>query len=147
MGGDILKLAGTTMEEVRDAGSVILMNADFNCNFDKSIVDCSPTWKMTRIDNFGGDFSEGFNYYQTKYYGSPSPDSSSLRTVLKRYGIKLQVVVSGQAGKFNIVQLSIALGSGLAYLSLATLLTDFVIQHFMGKKKGNEYVAHKYEAF
>ena len=71
-------------------------------------------------------FSTGFNFYEV--FNNPSDPNT--RTVTKRYGIKLEFGVSGRAGQFSAVATMIALGSGLALLSIASIVTDFVLSHY-----------------
>lgn len=54
-----------------------------------------------------------FPTYRTAEY-----HDENRRTLFKNFGIKFNVKVSGQAGKFNLVPLLINLGSGLALLGL-----------------------------
>ena len=41
-----------------------------------------------------------------------------MRTLVKAYGIRFVIKVTGQAGKFNIVPLATTVGSGLALLAV-----------------------------
>ena len=85
---------------------------------------------------WGGNytFSDGFNFYES------SCDLPGLacteRTIVKRYGLKFEINVSGQAGQFSVMRCGLALGSGLAFLSIASLVTDFLLQHcWRGKQR------------
>ena len=134
---DILAGAGVTMADVRDLGAIILMKATFDCDFN-TVTRCDPTWEFSRLDKTypTQSFSTGFNYYEKVHV------SDTERYVNKRYGIKLEINVSGQGGKFSIVALTIALGSGIGLLSVASLVTDFLLQHVCKSKK---YIERKFD--
>jgi len=124
----ILENAGTSYQEISATGAIILMRADFDCNFNGG-DDCQPEWTYERLDKTRPDanFSTGFNFYTVQYEGP------NQRTVTKRYGIKIEVSVSGRGGKFSIVNCLIAVGAGISLLSIASLVTDFVLQHIEWK--------------
>ena len=56
------------------------------------------------------------------------------RTRVKAYGLKFVIVVTGRAGKFNIVPLFIKIGSGIGLLSIATIIADLTIMFFYKAK-------------
>ena len=88
-----------------------------------AIEKCLPEISFSRVDNEGdGVVSTGFNF-RSVYY----ENNSTLRELKKLYGLRLVFISSGRAGKFHIVPLCITLGSGLAYLGLATIVVDFVL--------------------
>ncbi|XP_006797812.1 P2X purinoceptor 7 [Neolamprologus brichardi] len=49
------------------------------------------------------------------------------RTLYKAFGIRFDVMVFGQAGKFSFIQLIIYIGSTLSYYALTTILIDWLI--------------------
>ena len=49
------------------------------------------------------------------------------RNLYKLFGVRIIFVVSGTAGRFSIVPLLLALGSGLGLLSVATVIGDLLI--------------------
>ena len=57
------------------------------------------------------------------------------RTLIKAYGLKFIIVVTGRAGKFNIVPLLITIGSGIGLLSIATIIADLAISTFSKEKQ------------
>jgi len=135
-----LKEAGTSYDEIRNLGAIVLMQAKFNCDFNSGTDGCKPDWEFTRIDlQKGYDFSSGFNFYESRL---TSEDSRATRTVTKKYGLKLEISVSGTGGKFSFVLLGVALGSGLGLLGVASLVTDFSLQHIF---KSQEYLERKFD--
>jgi len=125
---EILAGAGVQIDQIRASGAIISMNAKFDCDFNHGTEDCKPDWVFSRIDKTSQDqtFSTGFNFYDV----FNNPANPSKRTVNKRYGIKLEFGTSGRAGQFSIVATMIALGSGLALFSVASIVTDFILSHY-----------------
>jgi len=140
---EVLRRAGCNYEEIRSKGVVIMMSASFDCDVNNGHEDCKPTWDFTRLDNPNSK-STGYNYYEIlEYAPNAGMHAANGRTVNKRYGIKLELRVLGKAGKFSLVQCIIAVGSGLAFLSVASLVTDFILQNFwIGKE---HFQHHKYQ--
>eukprot|EP00939_MAST-03C_sp_MAST-3C-sp1_P002492 g2492.t1 len=134
---DILAGAGVAMADIRDLGAIVLMKATFNCDFNTQ-DRCDPSWEFSRLDKTypTQSFSTGYNYYEKVYI------SDTERYVNKRYGLKLEINVSGRGGQFSIVALTIALGSGIGLLSVASLVTDFLLQHVCKSKK---YIERKFD--
>lgn len=135
---EILDGAGTTIEDVSERGAIVLMKATFDCDFNTEST-CDPTWSYSRLDKtYEGQptSSIGFNYYQAV------PTGDNTRTVNKRYGLKIEIHVDGKGGRFSIVALSIALGSGIGLLSVASLVTDFLLQNVC---KSEKYLDRKFD--
>ncbi len=57
------------------------------------------------------------------------------RQLVKVYGLRFAITVTGEAGRFNVLPLLVRLGSGLGLLSLATIITDLFLLNLTGKKK------------
>eukprot|EP00658_Telonema_sp_P-2_P075984 TRINITY_DN6587_c0_g1_i1.p1 TRINITY_DN6587_c0_g1~~TRINITY_DN6587_c0_g1_i1.p1 ORF type:complete len:308 (+),score=54.68 TRINITY_DN6587_c0_g1_i1:327-1250(+) len=128
--GDILEKAGVDFTAAAAEGAIVLMDAKFDCNLNVgSDEDCKPDWEFSRLDKTPA-FSTGFNHYQTQY----SPSQRNNRLVTKRFGLKIEFTVSGRAGKFSLVNLLIALGSGLALVSVASLVTDWILSNLWSKR-------------
>merc|ERR1711871_873206 len=117
-----------------------MMEADFNCDvdWDSTAHSCEPVWSFTRLDT--SDFSRGYHHTVLEQYVNSTEDGYS-RFVLKYYGIKLEVRITGWAGKFDFNQLVIVIGSGLAFLSLASALTDLILQNLWSGKDAFNKVA------
>ena len=134
---DILHEADTEYESINSTGAILLMKAKYDCDFNTQDT-CTPDWEFSRLDktSTAKQFSEGFSYYQKVEI------NETVRVIHKRYGLKLEMTVSGQGGRFDLVQLTIALGSGIGLLSVASLVTDFILQNICKSKR---YLAHKYD--
>lgn len=77
------------------------------------------------------------------------------RELVKAYGIRFVITVTGEAGKFSFLPLLLTLGSGIGLLSLATVVADLFMLNLLKRKefyKGlkelnyKEEVGYDYEA-
>ncbi|KAK3750952.1 hypothetical protein RRG08_009211 [Elysia crispata] len=129
----IVQGAGVTFEQIAVEGGVMQIVITWNCNLDHSINDCVPSYSFRRLDK--GDFkiSKGFNFRYANQFGVVQPDGSFklYRDLYKAYGVRFLVTVQGTAGKFSIVPLLLNVASGLALLSVATIICDIVVLYFL----------------
>merc|ERR1712176_1282784 len=126
----------TSCEEVAETGAIILISSVWNCDFDLDDDECNPTYKMKRIDDTPNTVSIGYNFRTVDY--NPTQE---FRVLKKLYGIRVVFIVEGRATRFDWVALSVTLGSGLAYLSIASVITDLILENFL--KESKTYVANK----
>lgn len=112
-------------EQMRQRGAVILAKAEFDCKASDTDA-CKPTWEFSRIDE-----GDGFNFRTASYINT----DETKRDMKKLYGIRVVVAIYGQAGRFSIVALLVALGAGLGLLGLASLVADFLLQHCWPKRE------------
>jgi P2X purinoceptor 4 len=56
------------------------------------------------------------------------------RILVKAYGLRFIINVTGNAGKFNIVPLLISVGSGIGLLSVATIVVDCFLLNLAKKR-------------
>ena len=61
-----------------------------------------------------------FNFFNNRYANYYKVNGNDTRTLYKAYGILFQVIVTGEAGKFDIIPLLTNIGAGLALLSLVS---------------------------
>ena len=57
------------------------------------------------------------------------------RILVKAYGLRFIVVVSGSGGKFNFIPLLTTIGAGIGLLAIPTLLSDFILLNLTKKRK------------
>ncbi|XP_070573245.1 P2X purinoceptor 4-like isoform X3 [Ptychodera flava] len=138
--GDIVREAGEDFEKLAFEGGVMGIFIEWNCNLDKSGDECKPHYKFRRLDNPTAKIAKGFNFRFAYKYKINETDE--YRTLTKAYGILYEVVVTGEAGKFSVIPLFLNIGSGLALLSLATIMCDIVVLYIL--KKREYYREHKY---
>jgi len=129
---DILHRAQTKISDISRSGAIIVCTISYECDLDKSVEKCEhhPHFSFQRIDDVTGTVSPGYNFRTTTYqdYTSvPQVDLAIERILIKRVGVRILFDLEGVAGRFDLSVLTISLGSGLAILGLATVITDYIM--------------------
>ena len=70
-------------------------------------------------------------------------DGMEHRILNKAFGLRFIITVSGVAGKFSILRLTLAIGSGMGLLAIASYCADFVMLHCTKKDKKSLYKTYK----
>jgi len=123
--------------EVASTGAILLVSSVWNCDLDKNIDQCNPEYGIERIDGVEGTISSGFNFRSVTY------DVTKTHRLLEKYhGVRIIFICEGVAGKFDLAALSVTLGAGLAYLGIAKLITDYILEYLMPQK--DTYAEYKY---
>nr|XP_003226866.2 PREDICTED: P2X purinoceptor 6 isoform X1 [Anolis carolinensis] len=131
---DMVESAGASFEELALKGAAVGLRIDWDCDADRAPSQCHPGYSFNLLD-------KGFNFRTASYYRAPlSPPSRSL---LKLYGIRFDISVRGQAGKFSIVPTVVNVGTGAAFLGVATVVCDLVLLYL--DAKADFYRSEKYE--
>jgi P2X purinoceptor 4 len=125
---DIIEQTGNQYSNLSMLGAVIAVIISWDCNLDYSIDNCNPNFQFIRVDDTDIDsISKGYNFrYAYYYYLEENSQLIHYRDLKKVYGIRFFFLLAGQARKFDIVPLIINIGSGLALLSIATIICDFI---------------------
>ncbi|XP_074642243.1 P2X purinoceptor 4-like isoform X2 [Tubulanus polymorphus] len=121
---DILKEAKVKREDISIYGGVIIIMIRWDCNLDRGEDACLPKYKFVRLNHIGTTFSTGWNFRYAEHYMDLGVQK---RNLVKVFGIRFIVLVQGTAGKFNVIPLLQNVGSGLAILSVATILCDVFV--------------------
>uniref|UniRef100_A0A8D2KWE5 P2X purinoceptor n=1 Tax=Varanus komodoensis TaxID=61221 RepID=A0A8D2KWE5_VARKO len=98
--GFIVAQAGENFSALAEKGGVIGVIINWNCNLDLPDSECNPRYSFRRLDPKWAQVSSGYNYRFAKYYHC---SGKSTRTLIKAYGIRVDVIVQGQvtdAGSF-----------------------------------------------
>lgn len=103
-------------------GAEVALTITWNCNLDKD--SCDPQYSARRVDTID-DASGGYNFRFAKYWYDGQ--GIQYRTLTKAYGILFVVEIDGQGGKFSMAILFFRLGSTLALLGIAAVLSDMVV--------------------
>ncbi|XP_056008746.1 P2X purinoceptor 4-like isoform X2 [Ostrea edulis] len=117
---------------VASEGGVIQIRIKWNCNLDLSEENCLPEYSFRRLDSSTYKISKGYNFRYSKNF--KFENGTEYRTLYKAFGIKFVISVSGQARKFAPVPFFTNIGSGLALLSIATVICDIVVLYVLKAK-------------
>ncbi|XP_078082090.1 P2X purinoceptor 1 isoform X2 [Mustelus asterias] len=140
---------GYIVEEIKEnfsalayKGGVIGIVITWDCDLDWPEKLCIPTYNFHQL--YGGlgkeKVSTGFNFRYAKYY---KENGTETRDLYKVFGIRLDIMVNGKAGKFDIIPTMTTIGSGVGVFGVATLLCDLVMLHFLPKR--NYYKQKKFK--
>ncbi|NXD83614.1 P2RX3 protein, partial [Halcyon senegalensis] len=97
--GDVVRLAGQDFPALAATGGVLGIKIGWVCDLDRAWEHCLPRYSFTRLD--GHAHAPGYNFRHARYYRWP--DGTERRTLTKAFGIRFDVLVYGNAGKFGIV--------------------------------------------
>ncbi|XP_068558894.1 P2X purinoceptor 7 [Cebidichthys violaceus] len=124
--GDIVREAGEKFSEMAVEGGVIGILIKWDCNLDRLTRRCLPRYSFRRLDEKESNRTlyPGLNFRFAKYNMVNGVEE---RTLYKAFGIRFDVMVFGQAGKFSFIQLIIYIGSTLSYYALTTVMIDWLI--------------------
>ncbi|XP_063754386.1 P2X purinoceptor 7 isoform X2 [Eleginops maclovinus] len=124
--GDMVREAGEKFSEIAVEGGVIGILIKWDCNLDWLMHRCLPRYSFRRLDEKESNRTlyPGLNFRYAKYN---TVNGVEERMLYKAFGIRFDVMVFGQAGKFSFIQLIIYIGSTLSYYALTTLMIDWLI--------------------
>lgn len=113
-------------------GGVIRVKLNWDCNLDRRISLCKPKYSFARLDtpSYEEKFSLGFNF-RFAYHWKQGETSS--RALTKAYGLRLIISVSGRAGKFDFITLTLNIGSIVGIFGLATFVCDIILLNMTKK--------------
>ncbi|XP_031161635.1 P2X purinoceptor 7 isoform X1 [Sander lucioperca] len=124
--GDVIREAGENFTEMAVEGGVIGILINWDCNLDRLMQRCLPKYSFIRLDEKESNKTlyPGLNFRYAKYN---TVNGVEERTLYKAFGIRFDVMVFGQAGKFSFIHLIIYIGSTLSYYALTTMMIDWLI--------------------
>ncbi|XP_005802217.1 P2X purinoceptor 4-like [Xiphophorus maculatus] len=130
----IVSEAGEDFQDMAVKGGVLGILIDWSCDLDWWARKCYPKYTFRRLDNKHpvNNVAPGYNFRFAKYYRTA--EGEEVRTLIKAYGIRFDVIVFGTAGKFGIVPTIVNLGAALSFLSLVPMLADWFILTCMKKR-------------
>ncbi|XP_060783306.1 P2X purinoceptor 3a [Neoarius graeffei] len=140
---DVLKYADEDFENISTKGGEIGINIAWVCNLDFHVDNCKPKYSFTRLDSAfkNSKISRGYNFRFAKYFRSE--DGQEYRTLHKAFAIRFDILVSGTAGKFNLIPTVINVVAAGTSVGLATVLCDIILLNFL--KGAKQYKAKKFE--
>ncbi|KAB5522459.1 hypothetical protein PHYPO_G00159760, partial [Pangasianodon hypophthalmus] len=129
--GDIVSLSGFRFSEIAQVGGSIGILIEWECNLDLRIEKCIPKYRFEGLYGNSSQASVGYNFRTAKYY---TEDRIQKRTLMKVFGLYIEIIVHGQARKFDIIPTLTAIGSGVGIFGVATVVCDVVLLYFVPKK-------------
>ncbi|PNJ05576.1 P2RX2 isoform 4 [Pongo abelii] len=130
--GFIVEKAGESFTELAHKGGVIGVVINWDCDLDLPASECNPKYSFRRLDPKHVSASSGYNFRFAKYY---KINGTTTRTLIKAYGIRIDVIVHGQAGKFSLIPTIINLATALTSVGVGSFLCDWILLTFMNKNK------------
>uniref|UniRef100_A0A8C2UQU9 P2X purinoceptor n=1 Tax=Chinchilla lanigera TaxID=34839 RepID=A0A8C2UQU9_CHILA len=141
--GDVVRFAGQDFAKLARTGGVLGIKIGWVCDLDKAWEQCIPKYSFTRLDGVSerSSVSPGYNFRFAKYY--KMENGSEYRTLMKAFGIRFDVLVYGNAGKFNIIPTIISSVAAFTSVGVGTVLCDIILLNFL--KGADQYKAKKFE--
>ncbi|XP_063050395.1 P2X purinoceptor 2 [Engraulis encrasicolus] len=130
--GYIAEQAREEFSELCRTGGVIGAFINWKCNFDTDPLACAPTYSFRRLDVRKNTPFSGYNYKFAKYY---SRNGEEFRTLITAYGMRLDIIVHGHAGKFNIVPTIINAVTALTSVGICSIICDWIMLTFIDKNE------------
>uniref|UniRef100_A0A8C1YFS5 P2X purinoceptor n=2 Tax=Cyprinus carpio TaxID=7962 RepID=A0A8C1YFS5_CYPCA len=124
-------------------GGVIGIKIAWLCDLDKADDECKPAYSFTRLDAMSEKttVSPGYNFRYAKYF--KMENGTEYRTLLKAYAIRFDVLVNGDAGKFDMIPTLINMVAAFTSVGVGTVLCDIILLNFL--KGADQYKAKKFE--
>ncbi|NP_001381624.1 P2X purinoceptor 6 isoform 9 [Homo sapiens] len=108
--GDLVAKAGGTFEDLALLGGSVGIRVHWDCDLDTGDSGCWPHYSFQLQE-------KSYNFRTaTHWWEQPGVEA---RTLLKLYGIRFDILVTGQAGKFGLIPTAVTLGTGAAWLGVA----------------------------
>ncbi|XP_053329508.1 P2X purinoceptor 6 [Spea bombifrons] len=131
---DIIRQAGYSFADLSVLGGVVNAHIEWRCDLDHPLTLCKPHY------DFQLQAKEN-NFRTATYYWNQ--DGREYRDLLKLYGIRFDISVTGEARKFGVIPTAVSLGTGCAFLGGATFLCDLILLYL--DEKASFYRSCKYE--
>ncbi|XP_062874022.1 P2X purinoceptor 2 [Trichomycterus rosablanca] len=130
--GYIAEQAREQFSELCRTGGVIGAFINWKCDFDVDPSECVPTYSFRRMDMKKTPASTGYNYMFAKYYYK---DGVEHRSLIRAYGIRLDVIVHGHAGKFSLIPTIINAVTAMTSVGICSMLCDWIMLTFIDKNE------------
>ncbi|KAJ8275780.1 hypothetical protein COCON_G00075320 [Conger conger] len=146
--GDLVHWAGHSFQDMALLGGSIGVLIQWKCDLDKDYSKCNPQYSFTRLDvKSNNSITSGYNFRYARYYKDGA--GQTYRTLFKVYGIRIDIMVTGEAGKFNIIPTIVNIGSGLALMGAGVFFCDMILLYLMEKStfyRESKFETTKYES-
>ncbi|KAM9031522.1 P2X purinoceptor 1 isoform 1-T1 [Sarcophilus harrisii] len=134
-------LARAASQGLSPQGGVVGITIDWNCDLDWAVRHCRPVYEFHGLYNEENNLSPGFNFRFARYY---TENGTQRRHLFKVFGIRFDILVDGQAGKFDIIPTMTTIGSGIGIFGVATVLCDLLLLHILPKRHYYQQKKYKY---
>uniref|UniRef100_A0A7N4PBI4 P2X purinoceptor n=1 Tax=Sarcophilus harrisii TaxID=9305 RepID=A0A7N4PBI4_SARHA len=132
--GDVVAAAGGDFEDLALLGGVVRIQITWDCDLDRPGSECQPRYSFW-LQEKGHNFRAAVRWWR--------PPGREARSLFKLFGIRFEILVAGQAGKFSVISTGITLGTGMALLGAATFLCDLLLLYV--DRQAPFYWGEKYE--
>ncbi|XP_015331148.1 P2X purinoceptor 6 isoform X1 [Bos taurus] len=132
--GDLVAAAGGVFEDLALLGGAVGVHVRWDCDLDSRGADCRPQYSFQLQER-------SYNFRTATHWWESS--GVEARSLLKLYGIRFDILVTGRAGKFGLIPTLISLGTGAAWLGVITFLCDLLLLYVDGE--AHFYWRTKYE--
>ncbi|XP_035196201.1 P2X purinoceptor 6 isoform X3 [Oxyura jamaicensis] len=132
--GDVVEAAGETFGDLALLGGSISIRIEWDCDLDQPTAQCQPRYSFILVDR-------RYNFRTASYYWDSQ--RRPYRSLMKLYGIRFDISVHGQAGKFSIIPAAVSFGTGIAFFGAATVVCDLVLLYL--DTKADFYWKEKFE--
>uniref|UniRef100_A0A3P9L2A3 P2X purinoceptor n=1 Tax=Oryzias latipes TaxID=8090 RepID=A0A3P9L2A3_ORYLA len=141
---DLVRNTGNDFQDMAAKGGSVGILIEWNCDLDKDSSECNPRYSFTRLDmNLNSSITSGYNFRHARYYKDEKGET--YRTLYKVYGIRFDIMINGQAGKFNIVPTIIAIGSGVGAFVCDMILLYMMNTSSFYRERKFEIINFKYD--
>ncbi|CAF4069373.1 unnamed protein product, partial [Rotaria sordida] len=89
--------------------------------------ECFPAYTFDLLQSGDDKLSPGVNFRFVEKYRLNETD---YRTTTKMYGLRFVLTIAGHGGRFDISRLFLAIGSGIGYMIIAELVSEFIFMRF-----------------
>ncbi|XP_075706490.1 P2X purinoceptor 1 isoform X2 [Rhinoderma darwinii] len=137
--GYIAEQTGQTFSDIARKGGTIGILIDWHCDLDWPLKYCKPTYYFHALHD-ENSVSQGFNFRHARYY---TENGVKKRTLFKVFGIRFDILVNGEGGKFDIIPTMTTIGSGIGIFGVATVVCDLMLLHILPKR--NYYKEKKFK--
>ncbi|XP_072809390.1 P2X purinoceptor 6 isoform X1 [Vicugna pacos] len=122
--GDLVAAAGGVFEDLALLGGAVGIQVRWDCDLDAWGSDCRPHYSFQLQER-------SYNFRTATHWWEAS--GVEARSLLKLYGIRFDILVTGRAGKFALIPTTITLGTGAAWLGVITFLCDLLLLYVDGE--------------
>ncbi|TSU24181.1 P2X purinoceptor 2 [Bagarius yarrelli] len=130
--GYIADQAREKFSELCKTGGVIGAFINWNCDFDVDPSECVPTYSFRRLDLRKTLTSSGYHYRFAKYYYK---NGVEYRSLINAFGIRLDVIVHGHAGKFSLIPTIINAVTAMTSVGICSIICDWIMLTFIDKNE------------